>query len=89
MLTATVLAQDNETVGRYQLFGGTYEFTVKGVPVETHAVFRIDTQTGTTSVYRVGSDKDGKFDEYWSGINELPEAVRKAMARPKATPEKP
>ena len=76
LFTITVAAfAEEEPVGRYQLLSGVFEIQGKGgVTIQAHAVFRIDSKTGRTSVYTMAAvGKDGKLKEYWSDVPEIVE----------------
>ncbi len=56
--------------GRFQLFQGRHTVNSAGQPFEETAVFRIDTQTGKTWVYREGRTKEEKFYSRWEPVSE-------------------
>jgi len=62
-------ASTQAAVGRYQLLTGEYIYNAE-TPVNSKAVFRIDTVTGRTSLYSVGRDNQGRYVEYWHQIDE-------------------
>ena len=70
VIFAAAAFAEEETAGRFQLLSGIIEITGKGVSVQEHAVFRIDTKTGKTWTYTSGQGKDGKFKIFWSEIPE-------------------
>ncbi|NCC51036.1 MAG: hypothetical protein EOM20_07440 [Spartobacteria bacterium] len=55
--------------GRYQLFQGTF-FENRGKGVDRMAVFKIDSITGDTWIYREGIDTKGDFYSRWSLITD-------------------
>jgi hypothetical protein len=57
-------------IGRYQLMTGEYGYNAGALVSQMKGVFRIDTATGRTSLYQVGTDNQGRYVEYWHQIDE-------------------
>ena len=62
---------EEESIGRFQLFGGTLGVESKsGTSSPIPVILRIDTKTGKTWQYLSVQEKSGKYIEYWSEIAE-------------------
>jgi hypothetical protein len=67
-IKGTAQAQIVSEVGRFQIVQGTYTINVKGQGVTETNVFKIDTRTGSTWIYREGQQRDGKLFAGWEKV---------------------
>ena len=61
--------QQQGSVGRFQLFEGTYQIVGEAELVDTPAVWRIDTVTGETA-QMLATWKDGKSSAGWVYVSD-------------------
>jgi hypothetical protein len=54
--------------GRYQLFSATYDAAIDGKAVEYRGVFRVDSETGSVSLYQQGINEKGQNVRYWIAV---------------------
>jgi hypothetical protein len=57
-----------EVPAKFQLVSGEYVFETKGTQVKERGVFRINTETGQTSLFVYMVDPKGLLQMYWSEI---------------------
>jgi len=57
--------KDKKASGRFQLVPATIQVSVKGEQGDVKCLFKIDTNTGTTWICRLGKREDGKIINEW------------------------
>jgi hypothetical protein len=64
----TTRTQAGGSVGRYQLLAGEHVVSGRSASFDNKDIFRIDTETGATSIFASGTDRDGKAYSEWLPI---------------------